>query len=337
MPSLRLFLGGLDLAITADEEILPPEGEAYLPFLSAPVRAASPAIPVRVVVTETPRVEGQLIFESDAAWSILKKGARRTVVDRDGSRALLAVHFELGEREIRIECSPDWLADGPRRAIRCPVRYPVDQILAMYLLGRQGLVLHAAGMRVRGQVVVLPGVSGAGKTTLCGLARDREGWEGLSDDRVIVRVPDGGTGAEAHGTPWPGEGRIASNRERPGRVPRPPLAGVPKLPGDPGARRGRPASARGDVDSLVRSDDLGPSLEACDRLVSRVPAFLLTFRPDPGAVDLVERLLERGGRRLIPWRLSDSRTAVSLSDTPGRDQAHGRASRHLTSSSDSTP
>jgi hypothetical protein len=39
------------------------------------------------------------------------------------------------------------------------------------------------------------------------------------------------------------------------------------------------------------AEHLGDSLEACDRLVSRVPAALLTFRPEAAAADLVERLL----------------------------------------------
>ena len=166
-------------------------------------------------MTQAPHAEGRVIFESDATWSILEDGGRRTLVDRDASGPILAVPLDPGSKEVRVECSPAWVVHGRRPAIRCPVRYPVDQILAMYGLGRRGLIVHAAGVRVRGRAIVLPGVSGAGKTTFCRLSRDREGWDGLSDDRVIIRVPDGTRGAVAHGTPWPGEGRIASTRSGP--------------------------------------------------------------------------------------------------------------------------
>jgi hypothetical protein len=36
---------------------------------------------------------------------------------------------------------------------------------------------------------------------------------------------------------------------------------------------------------------VGLTLEACDRLVRRVPAALLTFKPETAAVEAVERFL----------------------------------------------
>jgi hypothetical protein len=162
----------------------------------------------------------------------------------------------------------------------------------MYLLGRQGLLLHAAGMLVRGRAVVLPGVSGAGKTTFAGLAAGRAGWEALSDDRVLVRVPDDADGAVAHGTPWPGEGRVAANRSGPlGRLVFLSQGGTntvqPLTPAQAAARLLVTTSV-----PWYDPDHLDRTLEACDRLVRRVPATLLTFRPDQEAVDLVERLAD---------------------------------------------
>jgi hypothetical protein len=165
----------------------------------------------------------------------------------------------------------------------------------MYLLGPRGLVVHAAGMIVHGRAVVLPGVSGAGKTTFAGLAAGRAGWEGLSDDRIIVRVPDGVTSVFAHGTPWPGEGRIASSRSGP-------LARLLFL--DQGTtdavRPLSPAEAASRLAATVSipwfdAEYLGGTLDACERLVGRVPAALLTFRPSVGAVALVERVLQDEG------------------------------------------
>jgi hypothetical protein len=292
--TLQLTLGGLDLRVAAEEALLPPEGDAYRAFVAEVAAGEAPppgAARVSIHVTDAPRTAGRVLFESDAAWTILQDDTRRTLVDWDAAGPVLSVHFEPGSFDVRAECSPRWRAAGPTSALRCPIRYPVDQVLAMYLLGREGLIVHAAGAIVRGRAVVLPGVSGAGKTTFTALARGRAGWEPLSDDRVIVRVPDGASGATAHGTPWPGEGRVAENRSAPlerlvflaqGDV----NAVTPLSPGA-AARRLLPAASVPWFDA----DHLGAALDACDRLVGRVPASLLTFRPNGGAVDLVESLL----------------------------------------------
>lgn len=297
--SLRLSLGGLELAIGAEQDLLPPEAEAYRAFCAPAPIAGPEAVPVRIVVTKAPAARGRVIFESQAHWSILADGSRRAFVDRDASGPILAVHFEPGGGEVLVECAPAWLSPGPRRAIRSPVCYPVDQILAMYLLGCRGILVHAAGVLVHGRAVVLPGVSGAGKTTFARLAAGRAGWEHLSDDRIIVRLPDDASGAIAHGTPWPGEGRIASNQSGP-------LARLLFL--DQGTTDAlRPLTPAQAASRLVAtasipwfdSEYVGATLDACDRLVSRVPATLLTFRPGEAVLALVERVLEedRNARR----------------------------------------
>src|SRR5262249_30711126 len=153
-------------------------------------------------------------------------------------------------------------------------------------------LLHAAGMVVNGRAVVLAGVSGAGKTTFARLAAGRPGWEPLSDDRVIVRLPDGTREAPAHRTPWPGEGRFAANEGAP-------LARLVFLT-QAESNAVRALSAREAAARLVATasipwydaERLGASLEACERLLERVPAALLAFRPDARAVDAVEALLD---------------------------------------------
>jgi hypothetical protein len=147
-------------------------------------------------------------------------------------------------------------------------------------------------MVVNGRGVVLAGVSGAGKTTFSRLAAGRPGWEPLSDDRVIVRLPDGTREARAHGTPWPGDGRIAANESAPlerlvflSQADRTEVRFL--APREAAARLMAMASI-----PWYDAERLGASLEACERLLERVPAALLAFRPDPGAVDAVEGLLQ---------------------------------------------
>ena len=293
--SLRLALGGLELAITAEEAILPPDDESYRGFVSTSAGVPGPeAVRVRLVVTPTPTGGGRTIFESDATWTVLADGRRRVILDRPPSGPVLAIHFAPGSSEVLVECAPEWVEPGPPRAIRSPVRYPFDQLLAMYLLGRRGLLVHAAGFLVRGRAVVLPGVSGAGKTTFARLADGREGWEPLSDDRIIVRLGEHGEGASAHGTPWPGEGRVAVNRGGP-------FGGLVFLSQGTTneVRRLSPAEAAPRLLAAASvpwydADYLDGALQACDRLLARVPAALLTFRPEPEAVGLVERVVGDG-------------------------------------------
>jgi hypothetical protein len=293
---VRLSFGGIEIALSADQEILPPEDDAYREFVSASGRGdAVDTLQARIVVTEAPAAPGRVVFDSDAHWTVRAHERDRTVLHRLPSGSTLAIHFRPGSPQVIVECTPDLLLPGPRPALRCPIRYPFDQILAMYVLGRRGLLLHAAGMIVHGRTIVLPGVSGAGKSTFARLTGGRPGWEPLSDDRIIVRLAEDAHGASAWGTPWTGEGRVARNSGGP-------LARLLFLSqGD--ENRIEPVAPREAVGRLLPvasipwyDDELLPvSLEACERLVERVPAAVLTFRPDTGAVDAVERLLAGGG------------------------------------------
>jgi hypothetical protein len=244
---------------------------------------------VRHEAATRPTFDGSVIFESSAAWDVRARGDERGIVAW-AEGPLYAVHLGPGSTEVLVRCAPPLVDDGPPRTIRSPVHYPLDQILAMYLLGRRGFIVHAAGMLVRGRGVALVGVSGAGKTTFSRLATGRAGWTPLSDDRLIVRVD--GEEPRVYGTPWPGEGEIAAGDS----------GGLRALlfleqGGTNGVREAAPAEA---LARLVKAASVpwydearvGDTLEACGRLVREVPAAVLTFAPDVGAVETVERLLE---------------------------------------------
>jgi hypothetical protein len=234
-----------------------------------------------------------VILHSGATWSILARGHERIFVFEDGSGAepLYAARFRPGSREISVRCSPRLVeAVGRVRVLRSPFHYPFDQVLAMYLLGESGLVLHAAGLTFEGTGVAFPGVSGAGKSTICGLASGRPGWSPLSDDRVIVRLRAGRVAL--HGTPWPGESGAATNAVSP-------LGGLVFLEqGEAGAIRfleRREALGRLlQTASLPWFDEeyLERGLSACGELSGAVSPALLTFRREGGALEAVERLLQ---------------------------------------------
>ena len=69
-------------------------------------------------------------------------------------------------------------------------------LIARYLVGRQGMIMHSAGMVLNGTGLLFVGHSGAGKSTMLKLLRG-EG-EILCDDRIIIRkTPEG---FRIHGT-----------------------------------------------------------------------------------------------------------------------------------------
>lgn len=297
--TVRVSLGGIEYLLTSDVPLRLDSNEAYRSFLAGPGAPILPehahAVHVRHSLSTSPAFEGDPILESEATWSILARGSERAVVFRhpDGETLFVAA-FRPGSPEVVVRCAPRLLArDG---ALDCPFRYPLDQVLTMYLLGGQGIVLHAAGALVNGRGLACAGVSGAGKSTLTGLASGRAGWTSLSDDRVIVR--NGGGGPTLHGTPWPGEGRSAENRQGP-------LAGLLFLE-QGSANSTRRIASRDALARLLRTasvpwydaEYLGGVLGVCGEIVAGVPSAVLTFRPETGAIEAVERFLGKGSGAL---------------------------------------
>lgn len=84
-------------------------------------------------------------------------------------------------------------------------------VVAVVLLEENGLLLHAAGVRVGQGAWVFPGRSGAGKSTL---SKRFPRADVLSDEVVAVRLRRGRV--EACGTPFPGE---LNGKGRPGWLP----------------------------------------------------------------------------------------------------------------------
>ncbi len=116
--------------------------------------------------------------------------------------------------KVTIHCGKELVKEiGGREAVMNPVRYPVDQLLLMYVLARrEGAIFHAAAVNVNGKGYIFPGRSGAGKSTA---ARNfaLKGHEVLSDDRIIVRKINGEF--RVFGTPWAGEAGMAENKDFP--------------------------------------------------------------------------------------------------------------------------
>jgi hypothetical protein len=171
-----------------------------------------------------------------------------------------------------------------------PLHYPLDEVFMVHLLSRGlGIELHGSGVvTADGRGYLFVGQSGAGKTTLSRLWLQEPGVTVLSDERIILRRREGeGAGLWMYGTPWHGDGHIAT----PGRVP---LARVFFL--KHGARNALTPLARTEAAARLFACGFTPfhdaegltfSLGLLGDVAAAVPCDELSFVPDRSAVAFV--------------------------------------------------
>jgi hypothetical protein len=271
---------------------------AYLPFLTPDLAGTglSPAIDVEVRVSPAPLNDSATVFDSDYAWRMQPEmdGYRVSFrrMDRDSIHTVMCA--DRLTSNIQIYVHQDEPPEVPlSQGVGNPVRAPLDQVLFMnHLAPRGGVICHAAAAVVDGCALLFPGVSGAGKSTMCRkFAAAGLGETLLSDDRVILRVPGSAEGQPetitASGTPWHGDALIARNESAP-------LAAVlflvqatkdevvPITPGQ-AMRRLMPLVSSPWYDA----ERLPAVLETCGRIVETVPCYDLHFTRDGDAVSMV--------------------------------------------------
>lgn len=246
---------------------------------------------IRLEVTDAPApAPGKLLFESGGLWRVHRHGPRLLYLfhePRPGAPLERALEIDSRFRRGTLHLPRERWREPPGFALG----YPLDELLFQHRFACEGaLELHACGLAVGGRAVLLCGSSGAGKTTSARLwKRRRPGTEVLSDDRIVVRPQ--ARGFRAHGTPWHGSGRYASDASHP-------LAAVffiRHAPTSEALRLDHPAAA-GELFARAFPPPWDPGgiaavLRTCDRLASRVPCFALGFRPDASALAAVEAAL----------------------------------------------
>ena len=285
-----LCLAGLKVVL--DGPLCPPFSAwpaAYQPFLCAAAVAAAEAQFREGVPARRPRDAGFSPTYMAGSWQAGREAGREVYRFHAGeNRAYLWAEPEAEFRTVAIWSEPESGRKMP------PLLHPVDRVLSMGLLAhRGGFIVHACGWSANGKSVLFPGVSGAGKTTLCRqlMAAGRGGI--LSDDRVILRA--GVKGFDAWGTPWPGDAKQARNESAP-------LAAVCFIEKSPDHRLTPipPAEALRRLMEAASVPWFSPDLRdrvlpLAARLVETVPAFRLGFRPDPGVVACLWPLVESAG------------------------------------------
>lgn len=256
--SFTLAVAGLTAAVaTPDALWAAPLAERYAAFLSRDAAAW------RVALTHAPGLP-----TADPPWIRHEGPITRFRLFR------LAGEIDLAARAASVQApGPAWAASGLERALT----YILMQALPR---NYDGLLIHGAGIVLDGAGYLFAGPSGAGKTTVAGLAAGV--GEVLSDENVVVRLAE--DGAQLYSTPFWGQ---STPPERVRRVNRcAPLAGIYLLEhaADFTLTPLRPAEA---VAALLSTEKVATErVESADawlavagRLAATVPVYRLGFRP----------------------------------------------------------
>ncbi|MEE4271904.1 MAG: hypothetical protein V2I67_09525 [Thermoanaerobaculales bacterium] len=247
--------------------------------------------------TDRPPEPGVLpmVFDTGEAWKVYRDGPDTLIAmpaPRGVDGHLWVVRLNQENRHHQLYVGPALVRhEAGRRVIENPLRYPLDQILMMYLMAQHRcLILHAAGICRGGLGVLFSGVSGAGKSTLSGLLEGLDDTVHLSDDRVVARkVRDG---IRVYGTPWPGEAMVAADESAPlGAVVLLRQAAhheLTRLEPVEALKRLLPMASILWYDS-VRAD---AALGWCDELLRSVRAYELAFARDERVRAVVEDLFD---------------------------------------------
>ena len=291
-------IGSVNFAIRSKNLNIPPDPEpAYRSFFNKPFnhseqRPADIRIHLeRGDISDTSNLKK--LFDSNQSWSMF----------RDENHYYVTLHPTAFKHPLwlakmnrdftrgTIYCSEKMVTrENNRKVLSNPVRYPLDQILLMYILSRkQGALLHAAGIDINGSGFIFPGKSGAGKSTLTRQFGTRKDIGLLSDDRIVVRKMD--EGFKAYGTPWPGDAGIAVNRSVP-------LSGIffinhassnqiSEITPKQALKRLLPVTSIPWYDPEIMSE----ILTFCEDLITNVPVYDLHFKPTVEVVDVFKQFV----------------------------------------------
>jgi len=293
MPAtINIYIASVNLSASCRDAIILPEKE---PSYSSFVRTAScrkfPDITVALEINNMPDTSGlPVIFDSGQSWLLYQNGDDLLLTLRQGIEGpvIWTACFRRPADKVTIFCS-ELLQEKKNGVlyIANPVRYPLDQLVLMYVLAnRRGALMHAAGADIQGRGCIFPGRSGAGKSTLSHQFRGRAGVQLLSDDRIVARrIADR---YMVFGTPWPGDEGIAENKSAP-------VSGIFFLH-QAGENRIKEVTSREALERLFPvtsipwydEEAMNGILSFCEELVSDVPAYELHFRPDHSAVEYLE-------------------------------------------------
>ncbi len=235
---------------------------------------------VRVARAEAPPGDSLRYDSGGGIFDVAQVGSDWVIALRIRGRLQRLARFDADFRAGEVIVDPDSFY---ARQCHYPLAYPLDEVLFLHRLAREGgLLLHACGVVRRGRALLFSGPSGAGKTTMARLMQKHAAVEVLSDDRIVIR--EDATGFRAHGTPWHGDAplSLAASAE---------LAGIHLIRHAPGVEPRPLGGAEGAA--AVLGNAFAPfhdrvsaerTLELAERLAARVPIGSLGFARDERVV-----------------------------------------------------
>lgn len=289
--SLHLSIADLHFSISSHN--LPPllkYDTSYKQFLVAQTNPSALTVAVSLLLKEVMPDVTHLtkIFTTPESWHMLAGSNGKYIVFQppnspDIEPAWIA---RIGPdlQHVDVYCDKKFhTGSSEKQFIDNPVRYPLDQILLINCLLGKGLLIHAAGIVVKGKGFLFAGPSGAGKSTTCSIFQGIGIKNILSDDRMVVRKS--GEDYLMFGTPWAGDAGIAVNESAS-------LNGIFFLKHS-SENCIRELSPRESLDSFFKvaslpwydKKDLQKSFDFCDDLLQKIKMYELSFRQGPEIVE----------------------------------------------------
>ncbi len=299
---MNLEIAGINIAIRCRDAILLPYHDlSYKLFLKTVEDrlALSADIKISLELGNIPQTGGlSKEFDSGQAWSMYRNNNDYYIEFRQTgaeNNSLFLAKANHDFTDITVYCGKRLIKKtDDNTGVSSPFCYPLDQVILMYYLARKdGALVHAAGADLYGKGYIFPGKSGAGKSTLSKQFTSKEHMEILSDDRIAVRRTETDNTFRAFGTPWPGEGKIAVNKNAP-------LAGIFFIKhGD--SNRISEISPQKALEKLLPvvsipwydKDIITKILLVCENLTSNIPTYELSFRPDGEVAHILEEFASR--------------------------------------------
>ncbi|MDO9263996.1 MAG: hypothetical protein Q7U02_08510 [Desulfosalsimonadaceae bacterium] len=295
---IRKVIAGVELIIRSlpDVKILEKNPASEIFLAPENLMANDQQIHVQLSEEPLPLVEEEtLLFRAGSLWSIHRDNRFYWIVLHPPSlpAPLWIARFDHTFSQGIVYCSEHLKHTQNGKAILSnPVSYPLDQILLMHFLAKNGgMLVHATGWLYHRSGWIFAGKSGAGKSTLSNLIVKATGSRFLSDDRIIIRKV--GHGFFMYGTPWPGEAGYALNQAAP-------LKGMFFLnKGDKNnIRELKTSEAIAGLMPVVSipwydREKVDLMMSFCDDVIGNVPMYELTFVPDESIVDVLARFVNQ--------------------------------------------
>lgn len=284
MTTSRVAVADIPLVVHA------PDGIATRPWLHAdwPSDGREPPVTMRIEIGALERDGLEIVVDGGA-------DAGRWLRDRAGTLVVEASGMEGGAMQ-QLRCEVPGSSYVLRYAAMEDVtewqwRWPRTVMMHALPSRRAGMLAHATGVLLPdGSCLLVPGVSGTGKSTFARLASTLEGdgWRVLSDDRVTVTQH--GDALRLFGTPWYSSGHFASSGSGELRAIILPARGTAA----PELARVSPATV---ARELMRTMAIPAwdhaavpwALDFVDEVARTVPAWRLSYAPGAAAAELVLR------------------------------------------------